>query len=230
MPDRNLFRLSATLLFAGVLASLISGFFHPDQVPANDHAAVFAEYATSRMWIAVHLGQFIGMAGIIAGLIALPRALDAKTSKSGRLSAVAAIVALSLYGVLQAVDGVALKHAVDSWMSAPEAEKPARFASAETIRWLEWAIRSYQSYMLGIAFILMGTMIIRARRITMFIGYLMGVSGLAYLAQGWIIGSIGFSPTNSMPTLLGIVSVLVWSIWLLVVAWLQGEASPSRTS
>ncbi len=230
MLDRNLFRLSATLLFASVLVSMLSGFFHPDQVPANDHAAVFADYAASHVWIAVHLGQFIGMAGIIAGLIALPHALDAKTSKSGRLGAVAAIVALSLYGVLQAVDGVALKHAVDSWMSAPEVEKPARFASAETIRWLEWAVRSYQSYMLGIALILMGTMIIRTHKITIFVGYLMGVSGLAYLAQGWIIGSVGFSPTNSMPTLLGIVSVLVWSIWLLVVAWLQGETSPSRTS
>ena len=148
------------------LYRLLSGFFHPDQVPANDHAAVFADYAASHVWIAVHLGQFIGMAGIIAGLIALPHALDAKTSKSGRLGAVAAIVALSLYGVLQAVDGVALKHAVDSWMSAPEVEKPARFASAETIRWLEWAVRSYQSYMLGIALILMGAMIIRTHKIT----------------------------------------------------------------
>jgi hypothetical protein len=57
-------------------------------------------------------------------------------------------VALGLYGVLQAVDGVALKQAVNAWASAPEAEKAARFASAETIRWLEWGTRSYQSFML----------------------------------------------------------------------------------
>jgi hypothetical protein len=227
MPDRNLLRLSTTVLFAGVIVSMFSGFFHPDQVQANDHPAVFAEYAASHVWIAVHLGQFIGMAGIIAGLIAFPHALDAKSSRSGRLGAVAAIVALSLYGVLQAVDGVALKHAVDSWASAPELEKPARFAGAETIRWLEWAVRSYQSYMLGIAFILTGTMIVRTQKITMFIGYLMGVSGLAYLAQGWIIGSEGFSPANSLPTLLGIVSILVWSIWLVVTAWWQNQASAS---
>jgi hypothetical protein len=56
-----------------------------------------------------------------------------------RLGAVSAAVALGLYGVLQAVDGVALKQVVDAWVRAPEAEKAARFASAETIRWLEGA-------------------------------------------------------------------------------------------
>ena len=46
----------------------------------------------------------------------------------------------------------------------------------------------------------------------------MGLSGLAYLAQGWVIGSEGFSATNSVPTLVGIVATLVWSIWLLISA------------
>jgi hypothetical protein len=51
------------------------------------------------------------------------------------------------------------------------------------------------------------------------IGYLMALSGLAYIVQGWVIGSEGFSATNSTPTLVGIVATLVWSIWLLVSAW-----------
>jgi hypothetical protein len=50
-------------------------------------------------------------------------------------------VTLALYGVLQAVDGVALKQVVDAWASAPEAEKVERFATAEAIRWLEWGVR-----------------------------------------------------------------------------------------
>jgi hypothetical protein len=58
--------------------------------------------------------------------------------------------------VLQAVDGVALKQAVDAWVSAPEAEKAARFASAETIRWLVWGTRSYQSFIFGLTLILLG--------------------------------------------------------------------------
>ena len=43
-------------------------------------------------------------------------------------------MALGFYGVLQAVDGVALKQAVDAWVNAPEADKAARFASAEVVR------------------------------------------------------------------------------------------------
>jgi hypothetical protein len=47
----------------------------------------------------------------------------------------------------------------------------------------------------------------------------MALSGLAYIVQGWVIGSEGFSATNSTPTLVGIVATLVWSIWLLISAW-----------
>jgi hypothetical protein len=65
----------------------------------------------------------------------------------GRFGAVSAVVTLALYGVLQAADGVAPKHAVDAWVSAPDPEKAGRFASAEAIRWLEWGLRSYQSFM-----------------------------------------------------------------------------------
>ena len=157
IADRTLLRLSATLLFIGELLSLVAGYFHPDHEPANGHHAVFAEYAASTIWTPVHLGQFAGMAVIIAGLFVLFFALNVRTGALGwasRFGAVSAAVTLALYAVLQAVDGVALKQAVDAWASAPDAEKAARFASAETIRWLEWAARSYQSFMLGLAFVL----------------------------------------------------------------------------
>ena len=45
-------------------------------------------------------------------------------------------MALALYGVVMAVDGVALEQAVNAWASAPVAEKAARFASAAAIRWI----------------------------------------------------------------------------------------------
>ena len=157
MADRNLLRLSATLLFVGVLFSLLVGLLHPSRENPNNHTAVFAEYANSADWTAVHLGQFVGMAVIIAGLLVLFFALNVHAGTPGwaaRFGAVSAVVALALYGVLQAVDGVALKQTVDAWVRAPEAEKAARFASAEAMRWLEWAVRSYYSFMLGLAFVL----------------------------------------------------------------------------
>ena len=233
LADRTSLRLSATLLFVGVLFSLLVGFFHPGREDANNHSAVFAEYAASANWTAIHLGQFVGIAIIIAGLLVLFFALNVHAGTPGwaaRFGAVSAVVALALYGVLQAVDGVALKQTVDAWVRAPEAEKAARFASAEAIRWLEWAVRSYYSFMQGLAFVLLATVIVLTVRPLRPIGYLMGLSGLTYFVQGWVVGSEGFSASNTVPTLLGYILIVVWSIWLLIVAWRMQESveAPAR--
>src|SRR5213594_2337412 len=179
--------------------------------------AVFAEYASSGNWTAIHLGQFAGMAVIIAGLLVLFFALNIHSGApewAGRFGAVSAVVALALYGVLQAVDGVALKQAVDAWVSAPETEKAARFASAETIRWLEWGTRSYQSFMFGLTLILLGSAVALTARLPRALGYLMGLSGLAYIVQGWVLGSEGFPASNEFAILAGYVLILAWIIWL----------------
>ncbi len=47
----------------------------------------------------------------------------------------------------------------------------------------------------------------------------MGLSGVSYLVQGWVIGTEGFSGSNTVPTLAGIVLILVWTIWLLGSSW-----------
>ncbi len=222
MADRNSLRLSATLLCIGVLMSILAGIFHPDRENANTHVAAFTEYANSGYWTTIHLGQFAGMAIFIAGLLVLFFALNVHSgmpSWAARFGAISAVVTLALYGVLQAVDGVALKHAVDAWLGAPDAEKAARFASAEAIRWLEWGVRSYQSFILGLSFVLFATVIVWTARAPRPIGYLMGLSGLAYIVQGWVLSSEGFSARNTAPTLLGIVLVLAWSSWLLIIAW-----------
>lgn len=229
-PSRASLRLAAILAFAGFAVSVVAGLFHADSASANDHPAAFLEYTRSSVWTAVHLGQFAGMALLISGLLvllAVHQAPEGAMAWTARFGAVTAVVALALYAALQAVDGVALKHAVDAWAAAAEPEKTARFATAEGIRWLEWGMRSYQSFLLGGALILAGVVVVAARRISPLIGYLMALSGLAHLAQGWIIGAEGFSPANSLPTLSGIVLILVWSVWLLVSASF-GKDTPSR--
>jgi hypothetical protein len=228
-------RVSATLLFLGLLLTIVVGYFHPDHVSANDHVATFSEYAESNIWVAVHLGQFVAMVVVIAGLLVLYSSYKFEsgfTAWTNRASALSATIALTLYAVLQAVDGVALKHAVDAWFRAPEAEKMIRFAAAETVRWLEWAVRSYQSYMLGLTFLLFALVIVMAgTRIPKTIGVLMGLTGVAYGIQGWVIGSQGFSSNNTIPTLAGYFSWIVWSIWFLVFAWrAQSAESVSERS
>ena len=222
MVDRTALRLAATSLLAGELIFALAGSLHPAREFANNHAAVFAEYAGSGNWTMVHLGQFAGMAVVIAGLFVLFFALDLRsgvTAWAGRFGAVAAAGALALYGVLQGVDGVALKQAVDAWSAAPVAEKAARFAAAETVRWLEWGIRSYHSFMLGLSMVLLAVPITMTGKIPRAIGGLMAVTGLGLVAQGWVVGSRGFAEANAFPTILSYISWLAWSIWLLVKAW-----------
>jgi hypothetical protein len=154
--------LAATLVVIGELLSIIAGIFHPAREDPNNHPAVFAEYAASADWTLIHLGQFVGMSVFLAGLVLLASAFDTDKNPPGprllmRLGSAAALVTLALYAILQAVDGVAVKQAVDAWAHATEAEKPALLASAETLRWLEWGIRSYQSFMLGITLVTCGT-------------------------------------------------------------------------
>jgi uncharacterized membrane protein HdeD (DUF308 family) len=180
---------------------------------------VFLEYASSPSWTAVHLGQFVGMAVIIAGLVLLRVAIGAHEGAPAlmaRLGNAFAAAALCLYGVLQAVDGVALKQAVDAWANAPEAEKAARFASTETIRWLEWGTRSYHSFSFGLALILLGAAAAMSATLPPALGYLIALSGLAYLLQGWVLGSQGFPESNTIAILAGYIFLLAGIVWLVV--------------
>ena len=65
MIDRASLRLSATLLLAGQLLYILVTQFHTG-AEANNHPAIFAAYARSDSWKAVHVGQFVVMAVIIA--------------------------------------------------------------------------------------------------------------------------------------------------------------------
>jgi hypothetical protein len=224
--DRTSLRLSATLLVGGQLLYIVVTQFHTDG-EANNHRAVFAEYAGSGSWTAVHLAQFVSMAIFVAGLLALYFALDLQAGTprwAGRFGAASALAALPLYGALQAVDGVANKQADLAWVSAPAAEKAARFASAEAIRWIEWGMRSYQDVVLGLALLLLAIAVARTPWVARPIAYLMGLSGFACLVQGWVVGCEGFSQTESIAIVLTWVLSLAWMIGLAVVAW-RMEAS-----
>ena len=223
-------RLSATLLLVGQLLYIVITQFHADG-PANDHATVFAEYARSGSWTVVHVGQFLAMATLLAGLLALPFAVESQpgtASWAGRFGAASAVAALTLYGALQAVDGVANKQADLAWTSAPDAEKAARFASAEEDHWVEWGMRSYHDFALGLALLLVAGAILGTAGLPRPIGYLMGLSGLAYLVQGWVVGAEGFSSTHSIVIVATWVLSVAWMIWLVVVAWRMRDSESRR--
>ena len=233
MIDRSSLRLSAALMLGCQLLFIVVTLLHADG-KANDHRSVFAEYAASGSWNAVHLIQFVAIAILLAGLFALFFALDAGAGAAGwaaRFGAASAVLTLALYAVLQAVDGVGNKQVDNAWVTAPDAEKSARFATAEAMRWLEWGVRSYQDYALGLALLLFAVAVVRTVRRWWPIAALMGLSGLTYLAQGWVIGADGFSATHSTLILVAYVFSFAWMIWLVVGAWRMDASkvpSPGR--
>jgi hypothetical protein len=212
-------RLAAALLLAGQLLYILVTQFHTGG-DANNHSVIFAAYAASGSWTAVHVGQFLAMAVLIAGLLLLSFALrvsDRGAITTAWLGAASAVAAFALYGVLQAVDGVGNKQVDAAWVHAQGADKPARFASAEAMRWFEWGVRSYHDYALGLALLLLAAALLSAAGIPRPIPYLMGLSGIGYLVQGWVVGSEGFSGTHTITILLVWVLSLMWMVWLVVV-------------
>src|SRR5262245_14763562 len=74
MADRKLLGLSATLvLLGGVLLSVLTRFVHPGGGPTEE--ATFAINAASEAWTAIHVGQFVAWAVLLAGLLVLCFAL-----------------------------------------------------------------------------------------------------------------------------------------------------------
>ena len=71
-------------------------------------------------------------------------------------AAAVTVATAATWAVLQGLDGVGLKQAVDAWYSASGADKTIRLANAETVRWLEWGFQSYFRVLLGLAFVLVG--------------------------------------------------------------------------
>jgi hydrogenase/urease accessory protein HupE len=84
--------------------------------------------------------------------------------------------------------------------------------------------------MFGLALILLGSAVALTARLPRALGYLMGLSGLAYIVQGWVLGSEGFSATDTFAIVAGYVLILAWIIWLVVAAWRTRESfgAPTR--
>src|SRR5688500_11263382 len=103
MNDRTFspsLRLAATLQLVGQLLYIVITQLHTGG-EANNHPVIFAAYAASGIWTAVHVLQFAAMVILLAGLLALVFALDVEAGTArvaGLLGAGTAVVALALYG------------------------------------------------------------------------------------------------------------------------------------
>jgi hypothetical protein len=191
--------------------------FHAGREDPTNHPRVFAEYANSSPWIAAHIGQFVGDILIFAGgFVALFRLLvqsESMTTVSvlAWIGFTTVIIAASTVSILQAVDGIALKRAVDSWVVAPAEEKMAAFRVAEGIRWTEVGIHSIYRILQGTVAIVFGVAITVNPIVGRWIGAIGIFTGGLTIAAGVEIAYVGFASFNvGLGTISRIIYYIFW--------------------
>lgn len=213
--ERGLLRLAGGLLVAGFLIfAVVTAAFHPSH-DENDHPVIFAKYADSDAWVAIHFGQFAGVLIALGGFLVLHRLLEVRgrTPVLARLALGATIATGAVWAVLQAIDGTALKEATEAWASAAGAEKSARFGDAEAVRWAEWGLQSYFRLLLGLTFALFGTAAVRSGIVARWVGGAGILAGALYAAIGVAVGHTGLDkpggPVVQLLMLTFLIGVLV---------------------
>lgn len=194
-PERGALKLVGLLLVFGFVINLaVTMLWHPSG-EENNHPEIFTEYANADGWILTHLGQFLGVIMAIAGLYLLCRlvATPARSDALARLAGFAFIGAAISYGILQAVDGIALKYTTEAWLEASGPAQEARFADAETVRYTEWGVQSYFRIFFGLGLILVGAAIATRRIFASWLGWLAVLAGALSIAVGIDVGYAGLA-------------------------------------
>ena len=228
----HLLRIGSITFLTGLAIFIISSVFHASREDPTNHLRVFAEYANSPPWIAAHIGQFVGEIIMFAGgFVALFRLLVQSESMTVSVLAwigfAAAIIAASTLSILQAVDGIALKLAVDSWVVAPAEEKMAAFRVAEGIRWTEVGTNSMYRILQGTVAIVFGVAITCSPIVGRWIGAIGIFAGAATIAAGVEVAYVGFASVNVVSYQL--VSKITYYVWIGILGAFIWRKAISKT-
>lgn len=233
--ERPMLRMGSVAFLAGLVIAVVSTTgFHPTGEDLMDNPVIFAVYAEDDLWIASHIGQFVGIMLIFAGgFVALHRLLA--RSESGTASALAwfglvtAIITASTFTILQAVDGIALKVAVDTWYAIPSSssssssadneEKSIAFRVAEGIRWTEWGIQAYYRILQGAVAIIFGVAIAKSALLSRWIGAVGIFAGAATTVAGVVVAYVGFSSVRDPVLNLSTFTLYPWIVILGIFMW-----------
>ena len=213
-------RIGALALPLGViLFAVVTAIFHPHREDPMYNPAVFMEYHESDSWVVIHLAQWFAALLLIGGFVALYYCITKSEAKAAvaRFGLVAALLTGAALTMLQAVDGVALKWAVDTWASAPADQEVAAFSAAQALRWTEYSLQSYSFILLGITFILYGAAIALGTVYPRWLGWLAMGSGVAWIVHGLMVPYIGLFDSN--PRLVAIVLMAAWAFTMAIVMW-----------
>ena len=226
--DGTILKLGAASLVLGFIISSVFSFIHPHEQNPSDFPAVFAEYAASPHWVAIHMGEMFGvLLVVILGSTAIYLSLVKEggyVAVLARLGLELAIVTFAVFVGLQSIDGLALKKMVDSWSIAAAGEIALAVRIAEAVRWIEISFDVFYRALNGATALLFGAAMAASWSYRKWIGWLGMIYGLTEMAVSIIMGLTGPSNlvvyTNYVPFALG-------AVWLLAVAsvlWRQPQS------
>lgn len=226
--DRALARLGAITAPVGIVTFVLATALHPGHDPGN-LAVVLPEYAADTHWLAIHLIQFFGMALATIGLVGLSSSISQEQGRSAvpaRLGGGAAVVALAVYAVNQAVDGVAIKFVADRYLTATPADEPGVLLLADTVRHLEIGTTSVSQLALGVALVLSGLAIGWSPRYPSWLGWAAALIGTGSVTLAVLLASRGFGVSVS-PFAMTVTYLLgLWILLLSVPLWRATRPPP----
>jgi hypothetical protein len=230
LSQRPILIFGSISFIAGAIIMILSTMIHPSGEDPFNHPLVLAEYAHSELWVGIHIGQFAGtMMVFVGGFVTIYRLLtnaeSSVTSLLGLVGFALAIITASTFAILQAVDGVALKFAVDSWMASPEEEeKDTIFRVAEGIRWTEYGVNSVFRLLQGTVAIIFGLAIAKSIIVSRWIGVGGVIIGLITIIAGVEVSYLAFA----YPNFEGIrgISMIIFLAWVILL----GVAMLKKTS
>ena len=228
--ERPMLRMGSIAFFAGLAIAVVSTIgLHPTGTGEElmNNPFIFGVYAEDPLWIASHIGQFAGILLIFAGgFVALFRLIvkseSATASALSWLGLVTAVITASTFTILQAVDGIALKIASDTWYAIPATEEERKaiyFGVAEGIRWNEWGLQSYYRMLWGAASLIFGVAIVKSVILSRWIGAVGIAAGVVTIASGVVMAYVGFSSARDLVADLSTFIFYPWLVILGIFMW-----------
>lgn len=223
------YRFIGTLALLGATALAVGTMLHPAHADPGSPTAAFAEYAgmSRQGWVASHLLQLGGVAGLVLVIVLLARVVDGhRGSAWARVTTVFGTAGLATAAVLQAVDGVALKAVVDLWSGAGD-DRPSLFAGALAVRQVEIGLDAVFALLLAAAFLAFGIGLLTAPAGSRPLGGLAIVTAGAAVYNGIVLALSGFSAATMLATTVSGGLALVWMLLAAVWSWRRGVTQPS---
>jgi hypothetical protein len=223
----SLARIGAVAAVVGAVTLFAATFLHPMEADPNDAVAAFTEYAADPLWVTSHLGQFLGVLLLGAGLVALSAVMDpGAPSAWAQIGRMGTAVSVAATAALQAVDGVALKVAVDRWAAAEGAARTSAFEAAFAVRQVEIGLASLTGLTFGLTLVVFGVAMLLGRRFPRWLGWVALAGGLGTAGGGIAQAYTGFS---SLAMTLGMpanAAVLVWAVGTGILLWRLAPSLP----